>query len=251
LQLQIELCESGVLDERAQADSQSYCMVMATYARSKDARKVHHTYRLLQKLLKDIAEERVSNGDSIIVCFTTVLNAAAYVRPPRGNRNAVNSSNETQQRKDSDSNGAFGHTIEAEDEVYTIALQAYREMKEDVYRLNCKPDHMAFAAMLRVIGVHTDVSSVERRQMVQLVFEDACAAGHVSKLVIKNLWEACPDAEMLASLLQSQELAESSIDTINQLPRHWTRNVSAPFRSLKHRGKRGSFNLGSNNKVTT
>jgi hypothetical protein len=115
------------------------------------------------------------------------------------------------------------------DDAYAIALQTYREMKEDIYEIGCQPDHIAYATMLQVVNRHTKQDSTERRQMVQVVFDDACVAGHVSNLVLKSLLAASPDKHLLASCLQSQDLADS-IKSVEELPRAWSRSVPKQFR---------------------
>ena len=180
LQLQRQLVETGVLDESAQPDSQSYAIVMSTYARSRERQKVHQTYRLLQEMIKGITEGFVAVGASLSVPFTIVLNAAAHTWPDRSGNSIADFASGAPMTQTHD-NPFISETGQEEDSVYTIALQTYRELKEDVYKIGCEPDHMAFAAMLEAIGLHTKETSVERRQMIEVVFEDACAAGHISR----------------------------------------------------------------------
>jgi len=222
LELQVHLIDSGVLDDTARPDSQSFAAVMSAFARSNQADKVQQTYRLLHAMLSGIADGSVSVGSNLVVPFTIVLNAAAFSKP------------NDKTSKESIAGNANGFDIgeEATDDVYTIALQTYRELKEDTFHIGCKPDHMVFAAMLEVLGTHSHPTSIERRQMVQIVFEDACVAGEVSRLVIASLFRVSPDKEFLASLLSSHELAEG-VRNVDELPRSWTRNVSYNFRYLK------------------
>ena len=232
LHLQLELVESNVLQERA--DSQSFTAVMVAYAKSNDKAKVQNAYRLLKTMLAGIADGTVSGGANLVVPFTTVLNAAAFSKPASSpasdaGKNLADGTTET---------SGFDTSQSTADDIYTIALQTYRELKEDAFRIGCKPDHMAFAAMLEVLNTHTHPSSIERRQMSQLVFEDASSAGEVSKLVLKALFRAAPDKELLGSLLQSKELA-NGMQSVDELPRAWTRNVGPKFRHLKHAPSRG------------
>lgn len=227
LQLQLELVESNVLQERA--DSQSFAAVMSAYAKSNDKEKVQNAYRLLKTMLAGIADGTVSRGANLAVSFTIVLSAAAFSRPA-----ASPASDAGNNPADGaiDTSSGFDSGQSTADGTYTIALQTYRELKEDPFRIGCKPDHMAFAAMLEVLNIHTHQLSVERRQMLQLVFEDASSAGEVSKLVLKALFKAAPDKELIGSLLQSEELARG-IQSVDELPRAWTRNVGPSFRHLK------------------
>ena len=222
---------------QAEADqrfpAQSFAAVMSAYGRSNNPEKVQHTYRLLRAMLGGIADGKVSVGSNLVVPFTTVLNAAAFSKlaPSPATDAATNPTNDA---TTFDTSG-FDSSPSAADDIYTIALQTYRELKEDAFRVGCKPDHMAFAAMLEVLAVHTHPTSVERRQMVQLVFEDACAAGEVSKLVLKALFRASPDKKLVASLLKTNEVADHPTNNIDELPRAWTRNVAHKFRYTKPR----------------
>lgn len=127
---------------------------------------------------------------------------------------------------------------QGEKDPYAIAIEAYHEVREDLHELDIEPDHVVFATMLEVIKKHTDPSFVERRQQVEVVFEDACTAGQVSALVVKALKEACPTPEMLKSLLNGKNF--SSLQTVNSLPREWTRNVPPQSRRIAFvQGKKG------------
>lgn len=125
--------------------------------------------------------------------------------------------------------------------VYSIVVQTYEELKKDPYNVGLSPDHFAFAAMLQAVRQHTIDSSAERRQMVELVFDDACAAGEVSTFVIRALREACPSLDLLERLLRSQKLAKELRD-VSQLPQDWSRNLnySPRFRIVDGRGPRRS-----------
>ena len=230
MKLQMQLVDSNVLPRSANPDIQTYSIVMIAWANSQNGDKVHQTYRLLQELMQDISEKRLGRKTNLVVAFTAVLDAAAH--PP------VKQS--TEPTTDAN-NSPFGAVDEVDEtplhsssgDEYTIALQAYRELKDDIYGLGCKADHHVFAKMIQVIGIHTDATSAERRQMLQLIFDDACAAGEVSKLVVKYLAKVCPDKGFLVSLLENEELADGDLHSVDDLPRRWTRNVPGPFRQFK------------------
>lgn len=213
LNLQKKLTMSGELGDMAKPDSVSYVLVMKAYKLSNDPDKVHHGHRLLKDFISGVADGSVKPGKTPNVPFTLMLGLLALTPPS------------TKEPVD-----AF--TSERDDDVYTIALQTYRELKDDVHGIGCKPDHFDFAAMLRATTMHTDINSTERRQMTSVIFEDACAAGWVSFYVINALREACPDKQLLGQLLQSNILAES-IDSVDMLPRSWSRNVFGAARFIK------------------
>lgn len=118
---------------------------------------------------------------------------------------------------------------------YNIALQAYRELKDDVFQIGCQPDHFAFAKMILVVTAHTYEKSIERRQMIQLVFEDACQAGEVSRLVLQSILNLKADKSFLAALLKNNDMLTSQVymESVDQLPRAWTRNVPRKYRHMK------------------
>lgn len=232
LKLQLDLLESGSLGKSATPDTQAFSVVISTYARSNLPDKVQQAYRLLQQMLAGVSEGKVLPGKNNVIPFTGVLNAAAHPSS-KSNKGGSDTNNKQSTSTSSaiETPGEDFNTIQSDDD-YSIALQTYREMKEDVYNIGCKPDHMTFSTMLYVVDAHTQKGSIERRQMVQTLFEDACAAGEVSRLVLKALRSVCPDSTLYASLLGSSELA-ASIKTVDELPRTWTRNVSQNYRILK------------------
>ena len=111
-----------------------------------------------------------------------------------------------------------------------VALKTYEEVVHDLYDLGVSPDHMFFATMVDVIATYTSSESIERRQRLERVFEDACSAGEVSSMVVQALVKACPSREMLLGLLQ---VSQWPMDSVNALPREWTRKVLPNFKKLK------------------
>ena len=225
MQLQMQLVDSNVLPENAKADMQTFAIVMMAYSKSSDPDKAHHTYRLLHELIQNISEGKIVPGSDLVHAFTAVLDAAAYASPSQTSDTEI------------DNEGPFvastSTSASSNSDEYAIALQAYRELKDDIFQVGCKADHFVFARMLDVIGTHTDPTSSERRQMLELVFDDARAAGQVSRLVLKYLFKVCPDKALLSAILQNEDLASGAVESVDVLPRPWTRNVPHKFRSMK------------------
>jgi hypothetical protein len=114
---------------------------------------------------------------------------------------------------------------------YSIALETYNELVSD--NVSVQPDHVVFATMLDVIRQHTNAESIERRQRLESIVADARVAGEVSSLVVQALQKACPTTDMLQTLLQIPPRKSSNMESINVLPRAWTRNVPPKFRRVQ------------------
>jgi hypothetical protein len=84
--------------------------------------------------------------------------------------------------------------------------------------------------MIDVIAAYTSSESIERRQRLERVFEDACSAGEVSSMVVQSLAKASPSRAMLLGLLN---VSSWPIDNVNSFPREWTRRVQPQFKKLK------------------
>ena len=211
LNLMYDLYYSGRL-ESVKPDAVTYTSVINAWARSGDRPdKVHNARRLLDAMLSKFdADEQDMKPN--VMAYTSVLNAAVH---------SLSSSLIEDVEKDQN---PFDSDAPSEG-VYSIVVQTYEELKRDPYNVGVSPDHFAFAAMLQAIRQHTSETSGERRQMIELVFDDACAAGEVSAFVIRALREACPSVDLLERLLRSQKLARELRD-VSQLPQEWTRNVN-------------------------
>lgn len=196
-------------DGSATPDAYSYCIVMSAWAKSRAPDKTVQVRRLLEKVLTKYEEEGVFRMKPNLVAFTTVLNAAGHT---------------TEQEVGDDS-------LDVTEEAYNIAMQTYEELVNDSLGLNLKPDALVFAAMLKVIRVHTDKTSVERRHMLERVFDDSCAAGQVSSHVIKEVRLGAPDRDLLARLFRSEDLAKH-LPNVRELPTKWTKNVPKQPRFL-------------------
>eukprot|EP00980_Cylindrotheca_fusiformis_P001751 scaffold405_cov132-Cylindrotheca_fusiformis.AAC.3 len=201
------------------ADVGSYSTVMTAFAKSKRADKVAQVRRLLDSLLSSYKNHGIA-GRLSAVPFTVLLNAVAH------------SPNSQEMDDDQvlfapDSDGV----IEMDDDPYTIALETYLELQEDLHDLRLRADHMTYATMLDVVAKHTEIESIERRQRIDRVFEDARSSGQVSSSVVTSLMRACPSQDMLQTLLKVRD--PMSISNINALPREWTRHVPPRFRKLQ------------------
>lgn len=216
LNLMYDLYHSGRLDENAKPDTTSYTSVINAWAKGgADHEKAANARRLLDAMLHKF-EAGEHNVKPNVTSFTSVLNAAAHSPPSSLSVGGV-----------SEEDG-FTDTSGSADP-YTIALQTYEELWNDYFDLKVKPDHFAFAAMLSVVGRHTEVTSAERRQMVERIFDDACASGQVSTLVVKAVEDACPSIDLLERLMGSRKLARH-MKSINELPRDWTRKIGGTKR---------------------
>jgi hypothetical protein len=192
---------------------------MNAYGRSDLPLKTQQARRWLLEL---IAETKSKDGMKMsVVPFTVLLNAAAH-SPNWYADEYVDIFAEFRGEKDP----------------YAIAVDTYHELREDLHELDIEPDHVVFATMLDVVKQHTDPLFVERRQKVEDIFEDACRAGQVSALVVRALKDACPTPDILRTLLNGKHF--NSLQTVNSLPREWTRNVPPQARRLAYiQGKKG------------
>jgi len=215
-----DLYESGTITDSEKPDAVSYSTVMSAWAKSNIPEKTVKARQLLDTMLI-----KYEAGDSVLkpslVAFTTVLNAA---------------SNNTLDENKEDS---FGILSAKGEEIYNIALQTYNEVLDDTHHLGLFPDSLIFAAMLKVIAIHVDASSAERRHIVQTVFDDACNAGQVSSFVIKELRLASPDIDLLTRLLGSENLV-NHLPSINLLPTKWIKGVPNQPR-FQYVDKRSNF----------
>jgi hypothetical protein len=211
----LKLLTSLETDNDRIADVQSFTTVMSAYAKSKRKDKAIQCRRLFESLLSSTV---VDKKQITAVPFTVLLNAVEH-----------SSSGGIGDGGDSD----FSHDS-IEDDPYTIALETYRELQEDLYNLGVQVDHLSYATMLGVLEKHTSVDSVERRQRIERVFEDACSNGQVSNRLLEVLFRVCPSQDMLQSLLQTPD--PKSIANVNALPREWTRHVPQKFRKLEQQG---------------
>jgi hypothetical protein len=234
LKLLQSLAEDEDPDRRIYPDVHSYAAVMDAYAVARRSDSVYHVRRLLNELLREGRERYLEDDKQInAVPFTVMLKAVAKASPRSQTKGATQAQEDPFGVHEDDAD--VGNRASISDP-YSVALETYSNVQNDVYRLGVEPDHFVFAAMLDVIAVYTDVESVERRQRTEEVFQDACREGQVSSLVIKSLQKACPNEQILKELLQlSRNDAVVSIESVNVFPRQWTRFVPPQFRRVTQR----------------
>lgn len=212
-------------------DIQSYVTVMNAYALSQKEDSVIQTRRLLLDLIQEIRGRYLDSdgkGQMNAHPFTIVLKAAANI-------NLIDYSS------DDPEENAFG-SLDTEDKVisekdpYIIALKTYSELINDTYDLGASADHFTFSEMLVVVAKYTSAESIERRQRVEEVFQDACNAGQVSSLVIRAMQKSCPNNIVLADLLRMRgNNTVASIESVNIFPKQWTSRVPQEFRRVSSR----------------
>ena len=217
LELQHSLSDKGALGERVKPDFQSYTITMTTHAYSENPDKAHHTRRLLESLM-----EKVSAGDIEIVRnkagpFSAVINAASKCESCAPTSNAVKT----------DIADGFTSVFETSDNAYSIAEKTFQELRSDAFGIGVKPDHHCYGAFLRCIAKHTTPGSSERDAKARMVFQEACEAGEVSRLVMDGLKEAAGKSVLAIPQLKAETL-----------PRFWTRNVPRVFRYNPRRNRR-------------
>lgn len=213
LLLQHELCACGRLGEIAKPDFQSYTITILARAYSDHPEKVLHARHLLEEMISSVKRGEVAVTRNTSAPFSAVLTAAARSRQ-----------GDDQSHKDAFED-AFNSVVDTKTDAYSIALQTYNEVKHDIHKVEAAPDHHVFGVFLRCIARHCPPSSIEREQMSNLVFEDACLAGQVSRLVV----------ESLAQLDMMHLLEIESLSSVADLPKVWWRNVPPEWRELSQR----------------
>jgi hypothetical protein len=226
-------------DRTMQPDTQSYTTVMNAYGKSTRNDKALQARRILESMLSNNTSQR---GRTIsAVPFTVLLNAVAHSP-------GIGTIDESLLMEE-ESYDAFGSQEEdvanaANGDPYSIALETYNLLVSDELRV--QPDHLVFATMLDVIRQHTNAESIERRQRVEEIVADARVAGEVSSLVVQALQKVCPTTDMLQTLLQIPPRKSSNMESINVLPRAWTRNVPPKFRRVQSNNN-SSYSETNNN----
>jgi PPR repeat len=219
-----------------EADVVSYTTLIGAYAKSSRLDKAFQARRIIEILLANLATMPLAARESIsAVPFTVVLSAVASAKP----------STQPTTIADNDPFGVESDGMTTEDDPYMVALKTYDEVVHDLYDLGISPDHLFFATMVDVIAAYTSSESIERRQRLERVFEDACSAGEVSSMVVQALVKACPSRDMLVGLLQ---VFSWPVDTVNAFPREWTRKVLPNFKKLKLAGGPNSKRKSDNRK---
>jgi hypothetical protein len=208
LALMYDMVESKELHKSDRPDRVSFSTLIMAWAKSKDTSSASNARDVLNDQLQAFLAGDVSAKPGII-SFTGVLTAAAN-SPPR--------------IIGEDDFGAEQMPVSESTDPYRIAMTTYTDIVTDKYGLGLKPDHIVFSQMLSVISKHNDPRSTERQTMTRHVFDAAAAAGQCSSLVVRALIQACPSKDLLAIILKGVDL--DTLDSINHLPKEWTRNVS-------------------------
>ena len=203
-------------------DAYSYATVMNAWANSNDPLKAREAKRLFDTML-----EKHNGGESNVqprtVMYSTMLDAAASSPPV------------ADQSSDGDTEELGGGEGTGHDP-YAQAVECYKEILTDKLGLGIIPNHITFAAMLKVIKTHTDRKSNERLQMVERVFEDARRNGQVSAQVVRALHHASPSKAVMARLLGRKELVDL-IYSVEQLPKSWSQFVPRQEKSFHVPGR--------------
>jgi hypothetical protein len=225
------------LGKKISPNVQSYVTVMNAYAVSRREDSVFHVRRLLNDLLEEGRAVYLDDGAKInAVPFTIVLKAASKAQSKQMN-------DKTSSEEDVDYDVFGTHDLDerntnniSSSDPYTIALETYAGVQNDVHNVGVTADHFFFAAMLDVIAEHTDIDSIERRQRIEEIFYDACQAGQVSSLVVRSIQNACPNEVLMKEVLQLRRDDDVvSIESVNVFPKQWTRLVPPEFRRVSNR----------------
>lgn len=190
----------------AMPDFQSYAIVINTYAKSDDPWKLQKSMNLLQEMISKVQDGSMEMSRNATAPFTAVLGACARTptTQPRGESNEFNAS------------------VDTKTDPYSIANETYYAIRSDSAQMGTTVDHHAASAYIRCIARHCPRGSVERENATRAAFEDACATGHVSRLVVDGMKDA----------LGEKRLNEIYPDLLNKSkrPRIWSQNVSGAFR---------------------
>ena len=100
---------------------------------------------------------------------------------------------------------------------YDVANRIYDHVTENTYQIDgLVPDHHFYAAFLRNLVAHGNPQSVDFETTALRVWEQACEAGEVSRLVLSQA--------MQISVLE-QKLSTDSVEKTRDLPQFWRRQV--------------------------
>lgn len=116
----------------------------------------------------------------------------------------------------------FTDSVDTKTDPYSIANETYYSIRTDSTQMGTTVDHHAASAFIRCVARHCPRGSVERENAVRMAFEDACANGQVSRIVVDGMKDA----------LGEKRLNEIYPDLLNKAkrPRIWSQNVSGLFR---------------------
>jgi len=248
LNLQEEMVASGFLGGRARPDFQTYTIAILAYAHSNLPNKVQHGRRLLERLLETVKNGELEVTRNTSAPFSAVLSAAA--RSPSsslsfgkkdpsaevsaGDTARVAGNDDALANNQDDDGNALPSMVGIDNDPYSIALQTYNEVKEDVHGIGTSADHHVFASFLQCIAKHSphhQHHSAERDSMTSMVFSDAREAGQVSRLVVDGL-----QAVFGGDKVRAQQWLRDQYNEIDgtqkklRIPQFWCSNVKSEFR---------------------
>lgn len=179
-----------------------YDALINAYGWSKEKRRSLKCYEIYQKML-----DLYTSGTNIhvkpdIITCNSVLNACAY---------------ETA-RSDADKAA-----------ILNVVVHTLEDFQSRAPEFGW-PNHITYANVLLAIGRHTSSDDGKRIDLAEATFWQCCQSGHVSVLVINNLYSVIPwdrFSSLLGNALLSQE-HESLHFNWKMLPKEWTRFSPRP-----------------------
>lgn len=237
---QQELCDSsrsgGDLSDNndtvsdCMPDFQSYSVAILALAHASnsngDIHKIQEARQLLETMISNLQQGRVKQSRNPTAPFSAFLTAVA--RCPSLSVSSAMTEEMMVGEDISDNDDYFNSVVETDNDMYSLALRTYREVIDDAHKINTKPDHHFFAAMLRCIAQHCDEKSNERINMSMNVFDTACQEGCVSRIVAQAL---------MAVLGDRKDVILRDID-FNRMMQQWYCNVPTPERFYPRTKKR-------------
>jgi len=213
---------------------QSYNIVLNSLSKSRGGDAAERAQKILQFL-----EEQCESGNTDlkpdVVAYTTVMDCLAKSRL-RGKATSVKGilDHMHKEHNDGDNNvrpnvysygtvlNACAYTYHRDDKAAAleIALDAMEEVKKIPW---LKPSHVIYASFFKVIANSMSRRDPRRNNVIQSAFQECCARGLVSPLVLGNL-RTTASAEQYAELL-GNDVAGLSYVVKDDLPKEWTCNV--------------------------
>lgn len=236
MRLQLDLCRSGFLDEKAKPDFQTYSLVILSYTNSigrkgkitYDYQQLLHCRRLLDELMNSVQCNEIDVTRNPAAPFSAVISAASRCRPARQlidqHGSDVPSSKDfiddkTLNANEYENESDFNLVVNEQSDPYFIAMKTYVEVKNDVYNIGASPDHHTYIALLRCIASHCPPQSAERGRATKQIFDDACQLGQLSKLVV----------EKIIALVDDPAALDIGITDPTTIPNFCKRNVPAGY----------------------
>eukprot|EP00977_Amphora_coffeiformis_P008185 scaffold1828_cov169-Amphora_coffeaeformis.AAC.24 len=186
-------------------DYQTYSLaILAQVGQGKDS--VAKASELLDEMLVAIRERRFTIAFNPCAPFTALL-SAVEAAPKEGS---------------SSPDSSLGWSENKHTEPYELANLVYESVIRNAYEVdNLVADHHFYGAMLRNILAHGNPKSVDYENTALRVWEHACEAGQVSRLV----WPLAARIPVLHKTFPDPQVRKT-ID----LPRFWSREVEPRWR---------------------